>query len=474
MTTITMTLARVTYDSQGIPNSFEYVDAVATFHGDLPLLTYSVDEQGLASLDGQLFSIDFADGADYRSLTTVIGSQDWTTTSGQSGTTAVAYFLDPTTGTEYYAPLDGDPIPVTSLSELLSSGFDAVGSPTLLTGELGPGQNILPALTFNDPDYSNLRQAEDDVYNIIDSTSYFVFGSAGDDTIIGVDNQWDYVIYEDLDVSVDVNLLKGWAKKDGLGRDKLTSIEDIHGSNLDDRIVGDNSEDGNFFFGGEGNDIMRGRGANDNLSGEDGNDRVFGDDGEDTLDGGDGEDRIEGGAGNDSLSGGNDRDIMRGNQDNDQLFGGEGDDRMLGGTGIDALYGEDGDDDLFGNGGNDYIQGDAGIDKIDGGRNDDRIDGGSENDFLFGGAGYDVFVFNDIEDMGLDRIKDWQDGRDKIDVSDYGFTEFSQVQDLATDTNNGLRIRFEDDSTGDARLLFIENLLKQDFDATDVVLDTIA
>lgn len=473
MTTITLTLARVTYDSQDIPNGFEYVDAVATFHGDLTSLTYSVDQQGLATIDNQLFSMVFEDGADYRSLATVIGSQAWSTNSGQSGTTDVLYFLDPTTGTEYYAPLDGDPIPVTSLSELLSSEFDAVGSPSLLTGDRAPGQDILPTLNFNDPDYSNLQQGEDDVFNIIDSVSYFVFGGAGDDIIIGVDNQWDYVIYEELGASVDVNLLKGWAKKDGLGRDKLFSVEDIHGSDLDDRIVGDNNEDGNFFFGGAGNDIMRGRGADDNLSGEAGNDRLFGDDGSDSLSGGDGEDILEGGAGNDILNGGADRDVMRGNQDNDSLFGGGGDDRLLGGTGIDSLYGENGDDDLFGNGGNDYIQGDAGIDKIDGGRDDDRIDGGADNDFLFGGAGFDIFVFNDIEDMGLDRIKDWQDGRDKIDVSDYGFTEFSQVQDLATDTNNGLRIRFEDDSTGDARLVFIENLLKADFDASDVVLDVL-
>lgn len=471
MTTINFDLVRIGYDGDDNPNAYDVIGASATFHADLSTLTYSVDALGQATIDSQFFAVEFADGAQFQDLVFVIGAQAWSTNTGQTGTTELLYFVDPETGVEYYGAIGGDAFPVSSLQDILDLEFDAVGDPALLTGDRAPGQNILPTLTLGDPAFSNIRIVEDDTYNIASSESYFAFGGAGDDVFNGIDGQWDYVIYQDLGAAVDVNLLRGWAKKDGLGRDVLNSVEDIHGTAFDDRIVGDNNAEGNFFFGGDGNDIIRGKGADDRLAGEDGDDKIFGDDGEDLLEGGNGEDRIEGGAGNDSLSGGNQRDVMRGNQDNDQLFGGNGDDRLLGGTGSDSLYGENGDDDIFGQAGDDYIQGDDGIDRIDGGRDDDRIDGGADNDFLFGGAGNDVFVFEDIEDMGRDRIKDWQDGRDQVDLTGYGFTDFADVQAIAEDTGSGLRLLFADDSDGDTRAVFIENFLKANFDASDVILD---
>lgn len=44
----------------------------------------------------------------------------------------------------------------------------------------------------------------------------------------------------------------------------------------------------------------------------------------------------------------------------------------------------------------------------------------------------DVFVFN--PNSGADRIHDFQDGVDKLDVSGYGFTSASQ---MTIGTNNG-------------------------------------
>ncbi len=98
-------------------------------------------------------------------------------------------------------------------------------------------------------------------------------------------------------------------------------------------------------------------------------------------------------------------------------------------TGID-IRGTSADDDFVGTMFADVIRGKGGNDKIFGGDQDDIILGGDGNDELSGGkgddtlgggAGRDIFVFKKQD--GKDTIKDFEDGKDKIDLSAFKFAD---------------------------------------------------
>ncbi|ANT63794.1 hypothetical protein AYJ57_25300 (plasmid) [Salipiger sp. CCB-MM3] len=131
-------------------------------------------------------------------------------------------------------------------------------------------------------------------------------GLAGDDVLNGGAGL-DEVRY-DRDAryggsdGVTVNLKSGFAI-DGFGnRDTLKSIEEVRGSDTNDKITG--------------------TGGRNQLEGEAGNDKLFGLNGSDKLYGGAGRDVIDGGAGNDKLygEGGADRFVFSGNFGNDTIF----------------------------------------------------------------------------------------------------------------------------------------------------------
>jgi len=192
-----------------------------------------------------------------------------------------------------------------------------------------------------------------------------------------------------------------------------TDINTITGTDGQDNLSGTNGDDD--IFGQDGNDTLRGRDGEDVLFGGEGNDRLFGGDDEDSLFGDNGNDRLNGGDGNDFLTGGN---------GNDRLVGGRGEDDLFGDEGSDFIRGGSGDDFIDGGSGNDRLLGNAGEDNLVGGTGNDRLDGGAGNDLLTGGNGADVFVFT--EGSGFDTIQDFQDGRDKIDLSDFGFNDFGE------------------------------------------------
>lgn len=99
-------------------------------------------------------------------------------------------------------------------------------------------------------------------------------GGAGDDTLIGGIGI-DRARYSDAEVGVTVSLALTTAQNTGQGRDVLSGIEDLGGSQFADRLFGD-------------------AGAN----------RLYGFLGDDKLFGGAGVDRLFGGSGNDQLTGG--------------------------------------------------------------------------------------------------------------------------------------------------------------------------
>jgi Ca2+-binding RTX toxin-like protein len=128
----------------------------------------------------------------------------------------------------------------------------------------------------------------------------------------------------------------------------------------------------------------------ENLIGTSSKDSIYGNNAANSINGGDGNDLIEGKGGRDSLFGDLGKDILKGGGGNDTLNGGNGDDQLLG------------------NGGEDYLIGDAG------------------NDILTGGTGRDYFVFESLS-QGIDTIKDWLHGEDKILIKNsFGATSLSQ------------------------------------------------
>jgi Ca2+-binding RTX toxin-like protein len=76
------------------------------------------------------------------------------------------------------------------------------------------------------------------------------------------------------------------------------------------------------------------------------------------------------------------------------------------------------DDDLAGGAGDDLLMGQGGNDRLRGGDGADVLIAGTGHDTLSGGAGADTFVFT--ADGRADEITDFEQGRDRIELSDWG------------------------------------------------------
>lgn len=84
-------------------------------------------------------------------------------------------------------------------------------------------------------------------------------------------------------------------------------------------------------------------------------------------------------------------------------------------------------DTITGGGGAENIKGLSGNDSLVGGGGIDTLDGGADRDTLTGGTGADVFKFSNLTDSvatdsRFDRITDFDNGVDKIDLSGLNFT----------------------------------------------------
>ena len=154
---------------------------------------------------------------------------------------------------------------------------------------------------------------------------------------------------------------------------------------------------------------------------------VYGGAGADTIRGGAGDDVLNGDAGADVLRGNAGDDVMGGGADADVLYGGLGEDSLTGGTGLDTLRGGDGDDRLT------------------------------------GGTLADTFVFS--RGQGTDRVTDFLNGTDKLDLRAFDFANLAAVKALASASSLGLRI----DVPGEG-ILFVQGLTLATLTAGDVLL----
>ena len=218
--------------------------------------------------------------------------------------------------------------------------------------------------------------------------------------------------------------------------DRLFNIENLQGSNHNDRLTGNAKV--NIIYGEGGNDHLYGLGGNDRLYGEAGNDHLYGGDGGDRLDGGTGADILNGGAGADFVSylsaartsfsgnrgvnvnlatgrgrwgeaegdtylsienviGSRFNDTITGNRGRNLLFGLEGADTIDGGDGTDTVSYVDSDAAVtvnlatgIGRGGD--AEGDrlSNIEHVFGSDHGDTLTGDAEDNLFLGGEGGDT------------------------------------------------------------------------------------
>lgn len=282
-------------------------------------------------------------------------------------------------------------------------------------------------------------------------------GLAGNDTLVGGVGV-DEAAYWDAAGSVNVDLSTGRASGAD-GDDRLTGIENLHGSSFADVLTGDGAN--NYITGSSGDDRLDGGAGADSLDGGEGDDRLDGGDGDDELQGGDGHDTLIGGAGVDtvlfngpelnylitSLGPGawriEDRVglegidtlsgiehlsfVIVGTLDGSTLAGGEGFDiasyeeatsavtvdldqgqavGAAGRNGLSSIEGAIGSadfgDTLIGDTGDNQLEGLGGNDRLDGGAGSDDLDGGLGADTLIGGAGADHYVVDDEMDQVIE------------------------------------------------------------------------
>ncbi|HEY8579357.1 MAG TPA: calcium-binding protein, partial [Beijerinckiaceae bacterium] len=191
-------------------------------------------------------------------------------------------------------------------------------------------------------------------------------GGAGADRIDGGAGV-DTARYDGSSDGVTVDLVAGTGRGGDAEGDALTSIENVHGSAFNDKLIGDGGD--NELRGGAGDDVLIGGG------------------GADLLDGGDGVDAADyassqsgvaldlalrlgsaGDAAGDRLTS---IEVVTGTDHADTLLGDAASETLKGGGGNDILDGRGGDDALLGGAGDDAITGGGGADQLDGGAGDD-------------------------------------------------------------------------------------------------------
>ena len=282
-------------------------------------------------------------------------------------------------------------------------------------------------------------------------------GRGGDDTIIG--NGSTKVSYRSAAASVTVDLAAGTAHGTdagdiaGIGKDTLSGIDRVGGSDFSDTLLGSNISNREEFQGGAGDDYIDGRGGFDrvsylmdhagviaNLSSSavtikdetiaagttrDGfgdtdtlmnieslrsslhDDVLIGSDGDNDFRIEGGSNTVDGGLGTDRINyktrqaGGITVDLDAGTATNalggtdtltsiEDVRGSRFDDVITGDSQDNYLDAGDGDDVVKGGTGADRIRGRDGNDTLYGGAGNDTLDGGSGNDTLIGGAGFDT------------------------------------------------------------------------------------
>ena len=300
-----------------------------------------------------------------------------------------------------------------------------------------------------------------------------LYGGPGADTLDGGDGN-DKAFYSGSRAGVAIDLsaapdAEGYVRAIGgdARGDRLKNIENIWGSDYDDRLTGDGND--NALEGAGGNDTLNGGPGADVLNGGRGADTAsyldsdagvlvrlhdarsvkFGHAEGDTLTD---IEHLIGSRHNDTLAGDGGDNRLEGRDGNDVLYGGPtgGDDMMYGGPGDDRLFGGRGDDTLVGGAGFDYLKGGSG---------NDELVAGEGMDIMYGGAGEDMFVFSP-SDAGGAVIADFSDGEDVIDLT--AFAGIDSMDDLDR-VSHGNDVRIEVSGSD-----YLTTIILSDFDINNL------
>jgi Ca2+-binding RTX toxin-like protein len=103
----------------------------------------------------------------------------------------------------------------------------------------------------------------------------------------------------------------------------------------------------------------------------------------------------------------------------------------------ETINGTDANDTIYAKGGDDTVIDDKGNDWIYGGDGNDVLTGGRGTNDYWGDAGNDVVKVVARGAFSDDLVHGFTQGQDKIDVSAWGITDFTQVQDLLYTDNHG-------------------------------------
>ena len=313
-----------------------------------------------------------------------------------------------------------------------------------------------------------------------------LFAAAGNNVLNG-STGIDTASYAYAGSAVTVSLAVTTAQATGgSGSDTLVAIENLTGSNYNDKLTGDAAA--NLLNGGAGNDVLNGGAGLDRMTGGDGSDTYYVDNtgdvvteinatasigGSDTvysslsvytlganvehgrvvttgagiLTGNSLDNTLYSGAGSNVLDGSTGVDtasyVYSGSAVTASLAvttaqntGGSGSDILLG---IENLTGSNYNDKLTGNAVANLLSGGVGNDTLLGEGGNDTLIGSTGKDVLTGGIGNDIFDFNALAETGLtsstwDIITDFTRGADKIDLS----TLDANTATLANDAFNSV------------------------------------
>ncbi len=307
-------------------------------------------------------------------------------------------------------------------------------------------------------------------------------GGQDADTLIGGAGT-DRADYLDSKAGVIVDLTAGTGAGGDAEGDKLSEIENISGSNNDDRLTGDSGV--NRLVGRQGTDELHGGAGNDVLIGGSGADLHDGGEGTDTADysgswagvtvdlmanaasggeakgdtfksienvtgsryadiisGDDGANRLSSGGGNDTLTGRGGNDVLGGGSGEDVLDGGEGTRDVADyggakdGVGVDLVTGGFAGDAkgdaykaiefVYGSGFDDTILGNEAINRLAGKSGNDALDGRAGNDYLLGGLGDDSMTGGKGQDVFV--FESGEFGNDVITDFESGIGRTDRIQ----------------------------------------------
>jgi len=250
--------------------------------------------------------------------------------------------------------------------------------------------------------------AGNDTFLILDDQTISVFGgdnatdpNSGNDTFIfgaGVQAQVRFLDSSGRD-TLDFSALSGPASFNGANSSPQNVTPDLILS-LPQALLNSSTQVLDIL-GTTFNDVLGG--TNRNIAGQD--DRIYAGAGDDLLLGSLGDDLLDGGTGNDTVSYANHSTIINANlatgttlkggtQDTlvniENLIGTAFSDTLIGDGGANILSGLGGDDFINGGAGDDILLGGDGVDILLGSAGDDLIEGGAGGDLINGGAGNDT------------------------------------------------------------------------------------